>query len=348
MAIATIEEIKKIYGLFLRLGIRNYFNTESFKIFRLEHGIDNYWNNSIENGSRQYGYEPFTYPYEDFQFDFILPIFLSLLYRDKRDSFIEIICSLLLDVRQTEKRSLTEETIDKISSVLTDGLSFDKNDVQRWISKLKPEMRAFYGPAIPIPSLKEELVIDDKGDIGKRLKNSNKIFIVHGHNEKIKTEVDKFLRSLKLDPIILHKQANLGKTIIEKVEHYSNVGFAVILLTRDDRGAKHIDYLQEIKDPSIIKSHQDLEYEKEYAWDHFIEALEYRARQNVIFEFGYFIGKLGRNKVAALCEEGIERPSDIDGLVYIPLDDKGEWMKELENEIKAVGIKTGLKRLDED
>ena len=177
MAIVIDEELKKIYGLFLRLGIRNYFNTESFKIFRLEHGIDNYWNNSVEHGSRPYRFEPFIHPYEDFQFDYILPIFLSLLYRDKRDSFVEIICSLLLDVKQNEKQNLHEETIDKISFVLTDRLQFDKNDVERCFSKLKPEMRAHYGPTIPIPSPKEEYVFDDKGDIGTRLKNSNKIFL---------------------------------------------------------------------------------------------------------------------------------------------------------------------------
>jgi predicted nucleotide-binding protein len=175
---------------------------------------------------------------------------------------------------------------------------------------------------------------------------NRKIFIVHGHNEDLKNDVESFLTSLNLEPIILHKQADRGKTIIEKVEHYSDVGFAIILLTGDDRGAKHrgAKHVEYLNSPNI-KCSQDIEYEREYAWDRFRDALEYRARQNVIFEFGYFIAKLGRNKVAALCEDWIERPSDIDGLLYTPIDHDGAWKKKIAREIDAAGIKIDEKFL---
>ena len=80
--------------------------------------------------------------------------------------------------------------------------------------------------------------------------DNRKIFIVHGQDEKIKNEVEEFLISVELEPIILHKQADLGKTIIEKVEFYSDVSFAVILLTKEDVGTKHIQYVPVAKNPT--------------------------------------------------------------------------------------------------
>jgi hypothetical protein len=201
---------------------------------------------------------------------------------------------------------------------------------------------AIYGPAIPIPSPKEEYVIDRKGDIRVRLKNSNKVFVVHGHNDTIKDAVAAYLQSLDLEPIILHLQPSLGKTIIEKVEHYSNVGFAVILLTQDDLGRTlgPLQFIPTQEAGGLFSKKTVIHAGKPSGKQN------PRARQNVIFEFGYFIGLLGRNRVAALCEEGIERPSDIDGLVYISLDNEGLWESALKKEIEAAGIKTGLKKLD--
>jgi hypothetical protein len=202
---------------------------------------------------------------------------------------------------------------------------------------------ALYGPAIPLPSPSEEYIVDEIGSIGVRQKNSNKIFIVHGHNDEIKDHVAKFLRSLYLDPIILHLQASLGKTIIEKVEHYSDVGYAVILLTEDDLGCTlGPPEVIPMKDTGGLFSKKESGVRIGRGWG----KQRARARQNVIFEFGYFIGKLGRCKVAALCQEGIERPSDIDGLVYISLDRGENWKAALKKEIEAAGIKTGQNTLD--
>lgn len=136
---------------------------------------------------------------------------------------------------------------------------------------------------------------------------NNNIFIVHGHDEKTKTEIARTLDKLGLNPIILHEQANSGQTVIEKFENNSDVGFAIILLTCDDLGKTKTD-----------------------------EEENYRARQNVILEMGYFIGKLGRNRVFPLYESGVELPSDLSGIVYNPLDDSGKWKFDLVKELKAV------------
>jgi len=138
---------------------------------------------------------------------------------------------------------------------------------------------------------------------------TNRIFVVHGRDPGPKANVARFLEQLRLEPVILHEQSDCGRTIIEKIEQNSAVGFAVILLTGDDEGR--------------LAGSSGAE--------------KRRARQNVIFEFGYFIGRIGRPRVCALLEEGVERPSDIDGFVYVPLDSEGAWKIRLLKELKAAG-----------
>ena len=134
--------------------------------------------------------------------------------------------------------------------------------------------------------------------------NTKNIFIVHGHDDKAKLEVTRTIEKLELNPIILHEQANGGKTIIEKFEaNSSEAGFAIVILTCDDKVGDE----------------------------------KFRARQNVVFEMGYFIGKLGRENVALLYENGVELPSDINGLVYLILDEGGRWKFSLVKELKESG-----------
>jgi hypothetical protein len=151
-----------------------------------------------------------------------------------------------------------------------------------------------------------------------RPENVRRVFVVHGHNEALKVSVARLLERLELDPIILHEQPNQGRTIIEKISDYSDVGFAVVLLTGDDRGG--------------LSAESSGEY-------------RLRARQNVIFELGYFIGRLGRNRVAAIYEQDVEIPSDSSGVVFIPHDEAGAWRLGLAREIRAAGIKLDLNRL---
>ncbi len=145
----------------------------------------------------------------------------------------------------------------------------------------------------------------------KMPKSTNKVFVIHGHDESARETVARFLERLELEPVILHEQPNKGRTIIEKFEEHAQVGFAVVLLTPDDVGALADD-----------KNNQ-----------------KPRARQNVIFEFGYFIGKLGRERVCALVKGNVETPSDYDGVIYIPLDGSDGWKLRLIQELKSVGFK---------
>lgn len=143
---------------------------------------------------------------------------------------------------------------------------------------------------------------------GQHVFNTSQVFIVHGHDDLAKLELADFIEELGLEPIILHMQASSGRTIIEKIEHYSNVGFGVVLYTPCDFGSK-------------------------------VGALNgnYRARQNVVFEHGYLIGKLSRPRVAAVVKGTIETPNDISGVVYVALDEQGCWKEELKKEMRSVG-----------
>lgn len=147
-------------------------------------------------------------------------------------------------------------------------------------------------------------------------KINNRIFIVHGHDDKIKLEVARFLEKLGFETIILHEQANQGMTIIEKIEKNTDVGYGIVLYTPCDKGGT-----------------SETKYEN----------MKFRARQNVILEHGYLIGKLGRERVCALVDGDIEYPSDIGGLLYIPY--KGNWQMDLTKELTKSGYNIDLKKL---
>ena len=141
----------------------------------------------------------------------------------------------------------------------------------------------------------------------------SKVFIVHGHNEMLKQSVARLVEKQGIQPIILDERVNLGKTIIAKFEKYSNVGAAICLFTDDDIGKAK-------SEPNDKK----------------------RARQNVVFEAGYFIGKLGREKVVIVSEKDIELPSDMSGIVYIDTD---SWEFKILQELKAIGYNIDLNKL---
>lgn len=151
--------------------------------------------------------------------------------------------------------------------------------------------------------------IYSKGTITVALKQqfSRKVFIVHGHDDGAREMVARFLERIGLEAIILHEQANQGRTIIEKVVAHGDVGFAVVLLTPDDEGCAKGD------------------------------KLEPRARQNVLLELGYFIGRLGREKVCALKRGTVEIPSDFAGVVWETMDSSGGWKQSLARELEAAG-----------
>jgi predicted nucleotide-binding protein len=145
----------------------------------------------------------------------------------------------------------------------------------------------------------------------------NKVFVVHGHDTELKNDVDLFLRGLSLTPIVLHRELDEGLTIIEKFEKHSNVKYAIILLTPDDVGTTYKEYQKPEQERSV----------------------EFRARQNVIFEFGYFVGKLTRRNVCCIYKEGVTVPSDLDGLIYKKVKSSVEEVGMfLIKELKNVGL----------
>jgi predicted nucleotide-binding protein len=138
----------------------------------------------------------------------------------------------------------------------------------------------------------------------------SKIFVVHGHDDGGREGVARFLEKIGLTAIILAEQPNRGRTIIEKfVDCAREVGFAVVLLTPDDLGGTAAD-----------------------------EAQKSRARQNVIFELGYFVGSLGRGRACLLRKGEVEIPSDLYGVVYTTMDSGNGWKIELARELKAAGF----------
>jgi predicted nucleotide-binding protein len=180
------------------------------------------------------------------------------------------------------------------------GVSFLRADIEKMIRKSSPETAL--SPAAHLAKPRNAPL------------SSTKVFIVHGH-AGIEQAVARFLAHLGLEPIILHEQTNQGRTIIEKFEHHSDVGFAVVLLTPDDVGSAKGAQLQP------------------------------RARQNVILELGYFIGFLGRERVCALKQGAVELPSDVFGVVWEDLDAHAAWTMKLAKELREAGYKIDLNKV---
>lgn len=146
---------------------------------------------------------------------------------------------------------------------------------------------------------------------------SNKVFIVHGHDGEVREESENLVRQLGLEPVVLFKKPNMGDTIIEKLFRESkDAAFAIILYTKCDEG--------KAVEESDLKP---------------------RARQNVVFEHGLMCGLLGRNKVVALVEQGVEIPGDLSGVVYISLDSNKRWHFDVAKEMKAAGLDVDLNKL---
>ena len=147
--------------------------------------------------------------------------------------------------------------------------------------------------------------------------DSKLVFVVHGRDEAATQTVARFLESLDLEPVILQEQPNASRTIIEKFEDYSQVGFAVVLCMPDDIGALATE-------PDQLRS---------------------RPRQNVVLEWGFFLGKIGRERVCALLKGNVEIPSDYSGVVYIEMDDSQGWQLKLVKELSSAGFPVDANKL---
>ena len=173
----------------------------------------------------------------------------------------------------------------------------------------------------------EALDSDEHGELKRQTsknvspKLSNRIFVVHGHDSQLKSDVEQFLSEIGLEPVVLHRQVDQGATIIEKFEKNSDVGFAIILLTPDE--------FAYTADQGKLKESD--------------RTIEGRARPNVIFEFGYFVGKLGRSRVCCIHKGDVTVPSDLNGLLYKKVEESVEAQAySIIKELNAAGYKVKL------
>ena len=156
---------------------------------------------------------------------------------------------------------------------------------------------------------KKQLLVE--GHVGST--SVRDIFIVHGHDAHTKEAVARLVERLGLNSIVLHEQPSGGKTIIEKIETYSNVVFAIVVLSGDD----------------VVQGNGE-------------GAMHLRARQNVVLELGLFLGKLGRSNVVAIVNGDVELPGDFDGVIYVKVDEGGAWKYKVAQEMRNAGLEVDM------
>jgi predicted nucleotide-binding protein len=192
---------------------------------------------------------------------------------------------------------------------------------------------------------------------------SKDVFIVHGRDHRPMKELRTILEEFGLNAIILHEQPSGSRTIVEKLEKYSDVGYAFVILTPDDVGEEWGSFMDGMSEAweellktfgQAMKSQEENEieyqtgsieelqsrkgYELSVSMLVLKECLKRRSRQNVVLEFGYFIGLLGRDRVCCLHQGNVELPSDMHGIVYIPFK---ESVNEAKDMIKKELIEAG-------
>ena len=146
---------------------------------------------------------------------------------------------------------------------------------------------------------------------------NKKVFIVHGHDDELKESAARLVEKIGLEAVILHEQANEGQTIIQKLEKQADVGYAIILYTPCDEGRKKGS-----------------------------ENSKPRARQNVVFEHGLFMGKLGARRVCALRKSEVEMPSDAQGILYIEVKEgSNDWKYQVAKELKNAGYGVDMNKI---
>lgn len=207
--------------------------------------------------------------------------------------------------------------LDELMNISYISISFDSSrdeDIDCWESGKNSAINL-------IDTIIEELELFPKEvhieSINDKSIDLSKVFIIHGHDDGAKNEVARFVEKLGLEAVILHEQVNSGDTIIEKLEKHTDVGFAIVLYTSCDIGGVKTE-------PDKVKP---------------------RARQNVVFEHGLLIGKIGRANVIALVKEEVEIPNDVSGVVYETMDSKGAWKFQLAREIKASGYDIDMNKV---
>lgn len=247
----------------------------------------------------------------------------GFLYGDKRfDAFKRVFIKTISDIIPSEtynvNKSLTQYGYS-INRFESDGYNFWKNKGDKVNAYLESLILDIKNDEIDltikktVPETETHPIMKEKT---KKPQKNNKVFIVHGHDGEVKSRTARFIEKLGFEAVILHEQASRGKTIIEKIETYTDVGFAIVLYTPDDTG-------------NDIESAGNGKY-------------NLRARQNVVFEHGYLIAKIGRENVVPLVTDNIELPNDISGVVYVS---DSTWEVEIAKEMKQSGYDVDFNKL---
>lgn len=244
-----------------------------------------------------------------------------LINENEADGFFTAKKKWVLYVKEFLKQSfnhpdneyLNDFSLSGIPVIVTSGGDYVKEERDELKSKVQYlEALKEMLQIIPTAAIKENTSSD-----WLQTTNSKKVFIVHGHNHALRNEVELLVKQLDFEPIVLFKEPNLGDTVIEKLLHKTDdASFAIVLYTKCDEG-------------------------KAVEEDH----LKPRARQNVVFEHGLMCGLLGRKRVVALVEDGVEIPSDLSGVIYIRIDEAKRWQFDVAREMKASGLDVDLNKL---
>jgi len=302
------SNFKKLYVKFQRIEFELYLNSKEFEYHLLEIDFDEEWED-IWNVSKSklldYS-DNLSIAKEKLKAFMFL---LTKLYGDGFSGYSNFSNFLFPTLLNYVKWSKYKIDIKQITNVLKED-TIELNKVK--ILEFLKEARVILNLK---PTLKKESVTTST--LKKIVLDKSKVFIVHGHDDSAKFEVANYISSLNLEPIILHQQASSGQTIIEKIEANSNVGFGIVIYTPDDFGGKQ---------------------EKEK-----IELP--RARQNVVFEHGFLMGKIGRSNVCALIKGNLEKPNDISGVVYVNMDNHNGWQISIAKELKKSGYDIDMNSL---
>jgi len=248
-----------------------------------------------------------------------------------------------LDLSQDQLRKRVLQQYENGNPIVIRGTTIPTDDLkqikitrtQDHSSKILPIIRAERAQSSVIVAISDEWYVAKRGeDVTDSLilappgsarsglqtqgaKMSKRVFVVHGHDDATKQELELFLKEQGLEPIVLHRKPDEGRTITEKFEKYSDVSYAFILLTPDD---------------VVYSTSDDDKPDKKRAKEH-------RVRQNVIFEFGYFVGRLGRSRVCCLHKPGVSLPTDVSGVLYKELSGTiASLGYEIIKELKAAGF----------
>ena len=275
---------------------------------------------------------------------------IKVLRRTSSDSSTEADFELNLSEEQT---NVIAEQYENKEAIFVNGRWSKVSNVEQIEIRETPQKTDYYSPQIQLetiflthafPNVTRQFIKlppkeQDAQSQKARKPLSKDVFVVHGTDFAPVKELKAIIEEAGLIPIVLHEQASKGMTIIEKLEKYSNVGFAFIILTPDDKGFDGKGVQKLLSSFMGKQNFTQMEFEfyltvapsgkAEEFVRNFIALFRDRARQNVVLEFGYFMGKLNRERICCLYKGDIELPSDMQGICYVHFNNSVNEVKDM-------------------